>query len=148
MTATLPVYVDASSASVIISAGQQDATIRIDLVVLEIDRHMPGRNQRTGPLGPLHNDERVRRRDLVPPDVDELGRPLDAVQIQMVHRRSWRLVPMHERERRTRHRLCHAVSRAYGLRERRLSRSQVASERDDERRRGRPTQRLTCLLYT
>src|SRR5262245_53877659 len=107
MTATLPVYVDASRASVIISAGQQDAAIQIDLVVLEIDRHVPGRNQLTGPLGPLDDDERVRRRDLVPPDVDELGRPLDAVKVQMVHRGSWRLVPMHERERRTRHWLRH-----------------------------------------
>src|SRR5262249_58403964 len=77
MTATDPVYVEASMASMITSTCQQHASIRIGRHVLEIDRNVTGGNEVPRTFRPLDDHERMRHRDLVPANVHELGWLLD-----------------------------------------------------------------------
>src|SRR5688500_1688153 len=90
-----------------------------------------------GTLGPLHDDERSLRENVIPADVRELRLVVEAIEIDVIHGRFFRIVAVNERIRRTRDRLADSVALADRLRERRLPRAELTSQRYQERRLAR-----------
>ena len=100
--------------------------------MLETDRHVVVRHAVPCAFGPLDEYECIVGEDLIPSDVRELGRVAQSIQVKVKYRRSWGGVPMHERERRTRDILSHAISSADRLDERRLPGAKLARNRDEQ----------------
>src|SRR5689334_9886195 len=100
--------------------------------MLQRERHAAAREPIARAVRPLHEHERARAEDLVPRERVELLRAVEAVEVEMVDRRSGRLVLLHQREGRAGHLAGDAVPLADRLNERRLPCAELTGERDEQ----------------
>src|SRR6185437_3191740 len=73
----------------------------------------------------------VHPRNLIPAEIRELGRRLETIEIEMIDRRLSSGVLMDQREGRTRHVFCNAITATNRARQRRLSGAKITRDRHD-----------------
>ena len=101
--------------------------------MLQRERHASGGQPVPRSVGPLDQHERPGADDLVEGERIELVGSVEAIEIEVVHRRAWGLVLVHQREGGTRDLPGHSVALADGLHERRLPCAELARQRDHDR---------------
>src|SRR3954467_213560 len=103
--------------------------------MLQADGHVVAGDPIARALRPLDEHEGIFADHFIPAEVLQLRRGLEAIEIEMIDRRSRRLITMDERERRAGDVFRDTVPATDRLHEGRLSRAQLAADRDQQRRR-------------
>src|SRR5690348_12323463 len=111
--------------TLLMSPRVQQSPRRIIRQMLQADGYVHPRNLTRRVLRPLDDDERLGRQNLIPAEIRELGRRLETIEIEMIDRRLSSGVLMDQREGRTRHVFCNAITATNRARQRRLSGAKI-----------------------
>src|SRR5437868_5571173 len=104
--------------------------------MLELNRHMVSRQETAGAFRPLDQDQSFSREDVVPAEIRQLVGTTQTIQIDVIDDRAGTGEFVNEGERRASYLVRHSIPSTDCPRECRLAGSELAAERDDERRAG------------